>query len=250
MTPNFPSGCALRLNKKGTLTVNDLLQTSLPLDNSTALAMAMLEMAYVASLIVGGGLMLLSTMFGQDADADIDFGDVDVDIDIDADVDTDFTPGTAQDPSAMSLASWFSTQFVVYFLAAFGLVGVVLTYMTTQSKTVVAVAATVAGILIGQSAHHVMRYLKRSSSDSAATTADFFNQPARVTVKVEPTQRGEIAVMIRGRERFVPANPKHNDQTFNVGETVAIISYHAGTAEIVSKEEFEFVSDKPLGDSQ
>ncbi len=226
--------------------MNDSLQTSLLA--AAPIAMVALEIAYIASLIVGGGLMLLSTMFGQDADADVDFGDVDADFDLDTDAD----PGidAPHDASAMSLASWFSTQFVVYFLAGFGLVGVVLTFLTPQSTAAVAVSAVVVGIVTGQSAHHVLRYLKRSSSDSAPTTADFVNKPARVTITVQPTQRGEVAVMVRGRERFVPAKPKHNDQSFNVGDTIVIVSYHAGTAEIVSKEEFEFVANKPLGDSQ
>ncbi len=207
--------------------------------------MAAFETAYIASLIIGGGLMFVSTFLGSDADADIEFGDVDADFDLDVDADADIP----HDPSAMSLAAWFSMQFVVYFLAAFGLIGVVLTYMSDASTMFVAIVAIIVGIAVGQTAHHTFRYLKQSGSDSAPTTADFHARPARVTMMVQPSQRGEVAVMVRGRERFVPARPKHPDQSFNVGDAVVIVCYEAGTADIISKEEHDFVANKPIGES-
>lgn len=225
----------------------DCFATAL-IGQSLLAALPSLATLYIVCLIVGGGLLVVSTVFGGDADAGVD---VDVDLDLDLDVDAEPSVAFAGDNVAhgLPLASWFSIQFVIYFAAVFGLVGTVLTFLTGLGNSGVLITATAAGIVVGQAVHQLLRWLKRTSSDGAVTTRDYLKKFARVTIAIEPPQRGEIAVAVRGRERFVSAVTQRKDDRFKVGEQVVIVAYDSGTAEVVSRNEYEFVTDQQPGGS-
>lgn len=224
---------------------------------------------YVVCAIVGGSLLLISTMsfFGGDADADFDADgagaldadtdfDVDGDVDLDgigADVDVDVHVETtdaagvhvgAGHGGAMGLASWLSVRFLVYFCAVFGILGIILTYMTDYVRGTTFGVSLAGGIVVGQGVHHLFRKLKKSSSNSATTEADYVNQVGRVSVTITHPRKGEVAIPVRMRERFVPAVAKHPGATFKVGEEIGVIAYHGGLAEVVSREEFEFLTHR------
>lgn len=192
---------------------------------------------YIICLVVGGGLLLISTVFGGDADAGVD-ADLDIDVDADADFDIDTHAGGG----AMSLSSWFSVQFVVYFAAVFGFVGTVLTYLSEVSAGAGLGIAIASGLVVGQAVHQLVRYLKRNSSDSSTQIEDYINQPARVTVAIQPPRRGEVAVRIGDGERFVPARTRRPDDSFRIGEAVVVVAIAGGVAEVVSQTEYEFVT--------
>lgn len=201
---------------------------------------------YIVCLIVGGGLIFISTVFGGDTDTDFD---ADVDLDLDAATDA----GVAHaDPgaSSVSLATWFSISFAVYFLGAFGVVGTTLSYASELGSSIVLAAAMAGGIIIGQTAHQVLRYLKRSSGDSAVNTADYLNKDARVTMAIEPPKKGEVAIRLGGRERFVPATARRPDDRFSIGDRVVIVAVSGGTAEVLSQKEHEFLSHSNSGEKQ
>ncbi len=108
--------------------------------SSLLAAASALAAAYVICFIVGGGLLAISTIFGHhtdtDVDADIDV-DFDADVDVGADLDVDADPDTIHIEHAadgVSLATWFSIRFLVYFTATFGAVGTILTYMSSASS--------------------------------------------------------------------------------------------------------------------
>jgi len=239
---------------------------------------------YVVCAIVGGSLLLISTMsfFGGDADADVDADtdfdvdgnvdldgigaevdvdadadiDADVDMDADADVDADVHVETADAADAhagaghvgaMGLASWLSVRFLVYFCAVFGILGIVLTYMTDYAPGMTFGVSLAGGIVVGQGVHQLFRKLKKSSSNSATTEADYVNQVGRVSVTITYPQKGEVAIPVRSNERFVPAVAKHPDTNFKVGEEIGVIAYRGGVAEVVSREEFDFLTHKKLG---
>lgn len=236
-----------------------------------------LPAAYIVCLIVGGGLLLVSVLAGGGSDhsssADLagDVGDGGVDLAPDSGMDTahdfggDNDLGTADaadavdshaggspaaashaHSSAFSLTSWFSIQFVVYALAVFGLIGTTLTYVTTvQPYTVFCIAAG-AGLLLGQGVHQAMRALKRTSSGSEISSEEFVNQPARVSVAIDPGRRGEVVVALRGGERFVAAVARRSDDRFRSGERVVVVGFRAGVAIVTSCQEFEFVSGQSL----
>ncbi len=207
-----------------------------------------LTMIYIICLIVGGGVLVVSTVFGGDGDAGLD-ADVDVDVDIDVDADVAAEGAEAGAAPSLSLSTWFSMQFVVYFVAAFGLVGTVLTYTSTVGSAGTLVASLAAGLVIGQGVHQLMRALRRSSGDSKAMRRDFVNKPARVTIAIKPPERGEVALQVRGREKFVPAWAQRTDDRFEAGSSVVIVTFANGTAHVVSQEEYEFVTDSKTGGS-
>ncbi len=229
-------------------------------DDATLLAVAgVISSAYVICLIVGGGLLLISTVFGGDSDADIeaDFDgglDADFDADFEADLETDFEADVEVDAhvdaahghigdGALSLSSWFSVRFLVYFAAMFGLVGTVLTRMSDTPSHLVLVYAIAGGVVVGQVAHQLMRYLKRTSVDGSLHTQDYVDTLARVTVAIHPPKRGEVAIQIGDGERFVAADAKHKHDAFEPGQTVGVVGLHGGVAVVVSLKEYEFLSD-------
>ncbi len=219
-------------------------------------AMSTMGAGYSILLIVGGGLLVISTLFGGDSDAgldvevDVDFdADIDFDADLDADIDGDALGAAGEHASWLSLSNWFSMQFMVYFAAACGLVGTVLTFLTDMSELAVAAWAVLGGLVIGQGAHQALNSLRRSSGNTQALKHDFLRKIARVTLAVRPPQRGEVAVHVKGVERFVPAKSKRPDDTFEVADSVVIVGFHNGTAEVVSRREYEFLTNSKTGGS-
>lgn len=204
----------------------------------TTLAVSLPELTtlYWVCLIVGGGLILISSVAGGDADGGFD-ADLDVDIDVDADVDLD--TGYVH---ASALASWFSIQFVVFFLAMFGVIGVTMTHLSERTPGVVLTIALCAGLLVGQGVHQLMRKLRRSSGDSTPKTQDYVNKLARVTISVANDKKGEIALRVGRSDRFIPALSKHAHDTFSPDQQVGVVAYRDGVAEVVSRKEFEFLS--------
>ena len=197
----------------------------------TTLAVSLPELTtlYWVCLIVGGGLIVISSVAGGDAD-----GGFDADLDVDLDVDT----GHAH---ASALTSWFSIQFVVFFLAMFGVVGVTLTHLTQRTSGVVLTIAISAGLLVGQGVHQLLRKLRRSSGDSTPKVDDYVNKLARVTITVANEKKGEIALRVGRSDRFIAALAKHSDDTFSPDQQVGVVAYREGVAEVVSREEFEFL---------
>ncbi|MCG8406661.1 MAG: hypothetical protein MI923_15810 [Phycisphaerales bacterium] len=225
---------------------------SYPSGYSAALAeMPSLIGLYWIGLIVGGGLLLISTLTGSDTggDAEVDF-DPDMEGDVDIEADTDMETDAAVEgesvhsaEEALSLANWFSIRFLIYFAAMFGFTGIVLTYMSETGPTTILIIALAGGLLVGQIAHQVFRYLMRSSSDSATKLKDYLNKPARVTIAIKPPDRGEVAIQIGDNERFVAAVARREDDTFDVGQPVGVVGFRAGTAVVVSQKEHEFLNE-------
>jgi len=215
---------------------------------------------YLFCLIVGGGLLVISTTLGGHHDVEVDAGGsldgglgggLDGGLEIDAgDVDglagADVGAGgvsgheVAHDGGALGLSNWLSVRFVVYFLAAFGLVGTVLTYFTELRPVWILGLALIAGVCMGQFVHQVIRTLQRNSVSSESRVEDIVNQPGRVTVAVRPPARGEVGVRVGDREIFLPAIAQRGDDVFEAGAQVMITSYSSGLAEVVSRKEYEF----------
>ncbi len=210
--------------------------------------MSALAVVYVIALIVGGGLLLISVFLGHDSSTDFhadSVGGVEADVSADIHHDADLS----HNGSGISLAKWFSVQFAVYFLAVFGLIGTTMTYMAKAKPQVVLMSATIAGLIIGQVVHRAMRTLKRTSIGSDLTTTDYLKRPARVTIAIEPARRGEVAVASRNGERFLAAVARRHDDRFLTGDRVVVVGFSHGVAEVVSKDEFEFVTNTKSGEN-
>lgn len=222
----------------------------------TLLAVSLPELAgvYWVCLIVGGGLVAISTIAGSHADADVgldadvDLGmDVDVDVDADVDVGADVSADADVDAGHVhvgSLATWFSIRFIVFFMAMFGAVGVTFTYLTDRTSGAVLAYAMVGGLLVGQGVHQLIRKLRRTSGDSTPKPADYVNKLARVTITVTRESKGEVALRVGRADRYIPALARHAHDTFSPDQQVGVVAYQDGVAEVVSRKEYEFLTDK------
>lgn len=211
--------------------------------------MSTFAVLYIVSLILGGGLLLLSLFFGSQGDADL-HADLSADVSSAGHMGGDLHHGpdlAHNNGHGLSLAGWFSVQFAVYFLAVFGLIGTTLTYVTHAAPGAVVLSALAGGVIIGQLVHQAIRALKRSGAGSDLTSEDFLNQPGRVTIAFGPSRRGEIAVPSRNGERFLAAVARRNDDQFKVGDRVVVVAFANGVAEVLSKQEYEFVSSDKAG---
>ena len=212
---------------------------------ATPVLAAVLPTFYVVALIAGGGLLVFSTLLGGDGhSADAHVGGLDAHAsDFHAQTgDLHHGPdGEAGQGHGISLGSWFSVRFVVYFLATFGLIGTVLTKASDTSSTVTLVAALAGGLVIGQLAHQLIRHLALTSVTGITTTRDYVDKSARVTMAIRPPHRGEVAIRIGDSERFVPALSRRDQDAFDAGQSVVVLEFRSGTALVVSQQEYDFL---------
>jgi membrane protein implicated in regulation of membrane protease activity len=222
---------------------------------SLAVTMPDLTILYWICMIVGGSLLVLSMVGAAEGDADVDFDadvslDADVDVEVDADVDADFDADVSADHVGAghggvgSLATWLSVRFLVYFVAVFGVLGVVFTYLTSTGRSATLGVAVLGGMVAGQGVHQLFRKLKQTSGNSTPTVSDYVNKIGRVSIPVTSEQKGEIALRVRRSDRYIPALAKHADATFKAGDEVAVVDYRGGVAEVISRQEFEFLTNK------
>jgi membrane protein implicated in regulation of membrane protease activity len=244
--------------------VPDVSITSNIVANGTALITL-----YWACAIVGLGLLLVSLLGGLHH-AGIDFhadagglpdvhghipADVHADVDIHAGAGVhgggaDALHGaglhhhTAEAHAGSSvLATWFSIRFCIFFIAVFGAVGLVLTHMTQTVPSTAFGVSLLSGLVVGQAVHRLFRKICQTSGDSTPSVGDYVNQIGRVTVAVAQGRVGEVAVSVRGCQRYIPATGKRADASFQAGEEVAVVEYNGGVAVIVPRKEFEFLQD-------
>ena len=211
---------------------------------------------YWICLIVGGGLVLISVLSGHhggDAHAGIsDVGDVghvgdfeapDMHFDTDAlhatdaahvDLGADATDATA---AGAELSQWLSLRFAIYFAAIFGAVGVVLHSMTDISAPWILGLAGLGGFGVGQAVQQTMVYVRRTSGDSSTRPQDYVDKLARVTIPIEPPEKGEIALQVRGTRRYISAASCGKKQQYQKGEEVVVVNYRAGVAEVIGRDE-------------
>jgi len=206
-----------------------------------------------------GAPMDVDLTLDADAAGDVDFSaDTDIDAGLDTDLGGDFGVDASADvhgldgaghAGAMGLASWLSVRFVIYFMAAFGVVGTVLTHLSDTSELFVLLWALVSGLTVGQGVHQLFRRIRKTSGNSALTRRDFLGKVGRVTIAIRAKRKGEIALSVGSGERYVPAAAKHDDHSYETGERVAVIGYTGGIAEVISQKEFEFLNDSQEGKS-
>jgi len=211
-----------------------------------AAGVAGLTTVYWVCLILGGGLLLISSIVGSGADTDIG-GDAsfDADINVDANVGAPGDFGGVGHPhhaGPSSLSSWLSMQFAVFFLAMFGLTGVAMTHLTDTAPGVTAACAVAGGMIVGQAAHQILRRLRLSSGDSTPQPADYVNKPARVTIPMSHQDKGEVVLRIGAGDRHIPAVAQRPEASFAIGDDVAVVRYDDGVAQVISKEEYEFLT--------
>ena len=180
----------------------------------------MLIYLYLFSLIVGGILLAASILLGghdgdldADADADLDLdldAEADLDLDLDAEADLDLDGGGldkdfdagGHGSAGGFLFTFLSLRFWTFFLAFFGLTGLVLTGLDLVSAPWIGLVSALAlGGLSGGSAVSVIRALAKDDSGAIASSRDYVGKTARVIVPADsPAGVGKVRVDIKGAQ--------------------------------------------------
>ena len=185
--------------------------------------------AYLVSLIVGGVLLGASILLGgkdldADADADVDLdvdADADADLDLDADADGEFDKdvGGHGDFSGF-LFMFLSLRFWTFFLAFFGLTGLVLDGLSLVSSEWLGFGLALGmGFGTGALAMRVIRMLGSATSGSAVRSTHYSGKTASRARKRSSSSRW--TGLGRGSRAWIPtARPDRGGPRERFGRAV------------------------------
>jgi len=161
----------------------------------------MLIYIYIASLIIGGVLLGGSIFLGgKDVDAS---GDGHVGDAHGSDGDHALDDGGSDTSDSHGdvtgyLALFLSLRFWTFFLAFFGLTGVVVGGLGLAAPMLALALALGMGALTGVGAATVFRLLGRSEANSAVTNNDYIGRSARVLVPFGKGSTGKVRLQLKG----------------------------------------------------
>jgi hypothetical protein len=214
----------------------------------------MLIYLYLFSLIVGGVLLGASILLGgqdSDADADADF-DADADADFDAQVDGDFDAHGEVDADHgghgdhdhhgsfdgahgsfdFFLTTFRSVRFWTYFLAFFGLTGLVMDGLGLVGSQWIALALAIAmGSASGLGVSAVFRKLAMDETGHVPGAGDYIGKTVRAVVPVEKDGTGKVRLQLAGNTVDVLA-VTDEDEPFDSREEAMIIEMEGTRARI------------------
>lgn len=188
--------------------------------------------AYLFSVVLGGGLLLLSVL------GDILGGDtIDVEIDLDADTDLALDADSDMDGSASKI---LSIRTVVYALFGFGAVGTLLTKIgfVAAAPTTIAYAA-IGGLVSGAMVQKAFAYLRRTESGLLESDDSYIGLPATVTLPLGGGSAGNIAVQRGDRRHTLRALPHASVDPDAVPEgwkSVVVVEMKDGVAYVAPTE--------------
>lgn len=201
----------------------------------------MLIYIYLASLIVGGVLLGASILLGGHDDADLDVeGDADLDLDADADLDVEAEGGLDKDLDVGGhgdlsgiLFSFLSLRFWTFFLAFFGLTGLVLGGLDLVSSPWLGLGLALGmGLGTGFGAMTIIRRLQSDTAGHAVSSSDYVGKTARVVVPFEGQKGvGKVRVDIKGNTVDLLASGLEDDG-YDSKEEVLIIEMEGSRARV------------------
>jgi membrane protein implicated in regulation of membrane protease activity len=174
---------------------------------------------YLGALIFGGVLIGSSILLGGHDDGDFDAdADADLDLDADADADVDADHGDIDKDIPLDGGDFFlwplkSLRFWTFFLAAFGLVGLLLQGFGLADEIPTLIAALGVGGLSGFTAAWAIKKLAYDETGRAAASSDYIGKSAKVLVPVRPKSVGKIRVRVRGQSVDLLATTDEDDLT-------------------------------------
>ena len=196
---------------------------------------------YLASAIIGWAFVGLFLFGGIDSDVDADF-EADVDVDFDADLDGDMDVAGSGFASSIASAglSLLSFRSVTFFLAFFGLTGIVLNVIDA-SAVVTLIAAIGVGVFAWVFNSFVFRALKVADVSSSLKRSDLQGAMGEVVLPISPGHRGRIAIEVAGQRRYLTAAPHDaaKQGAFAVGDRIVVVDLDKGTALVTAIEVLE-----------
>lgn len=139
---------------------------------------------FVLSLVVGGGLLAVSSFAGDAGEADLDLGGGDAD--------------------ALRI---LSIRSLTYFAFGFGVVGTGLRYLGDGSGVSLYLAATIGGLLVAGTSEMTFRYLERTDSGGMESESALVGQIGMMSLPIGRGGAGKVAVERGGRVHTLVARP-------------------------------------------
>lgn len=185
---------------------------------------------YLFSLVVGGGLLGVSILLGGHADTDASGPEVHMDSPPQS-VGHDGGPHAGVE----SYLYWLvSVRFWTFFVAFFGLTGLVFDGLGLAQRWVTLVVAIVMGMVSGGSAMAVLRAVQRRETNSAITTRDYVGKTGRVLVGFGPGGVGKVRIEVKGSVVDVLAMPE-DSRSYAAEDEVIVVEMedlHAKVAHV------------------
>ncbi len=136
------------------------------------------------------------------------------------------TPGNL----AGVFTAFLSMRFWMFFLAFFGLTGLVLDGLDLIPSSGVALAISLAmGLAVGQGTAAVFRYLSASETSTAASVSDYVGQSGRVLVGFGAGSLGKLRLSLKGTTVDVLTSTDE-ERPFVPGEQALVIQMNDTTA--------------------
>tara|TARA_B100001750_G_scaffold246571_1_gene269291 strand:- start:1033 stop:1623 length:591 start_codon:yes stop_codon:yes gene_type:complete len=154
---------------------------------------------YLAALIFGGVLLVSSILLGGHDDADLD-ADADAEMEFEVDEADGVDKSIGAGDGGFLLWPLRSLRFWIFFLAAFGLTGILLRGLGLADEIPTLIAALAMGGVSGWTAASVVRRLMRDETGRAASSKDYIGKTAKVLVPVKPQSVGKIRVRVGGQQ--------------------------------------------------
>ena len=191
---------------------------------------AVLTYLYLGALIFGGVLLGSSILLGGHEDLD---GDLDGDLDVDGDADADGDLDKDIDVGGADFLFWLkSLRFYTFFLAFFGLTGLMLDGFGLVANSWVAFAiATAMGATVGVGATAAIRALSKEQSGENFT---YVGKNAHVLVPVSKGSPGKIRVRVAGN--LVDLLATTDEAEFGANDEALIIEMDGTRARIARVE--------------
>lgn len=189
----------------------------------------MLFYGYVFALIAGGILLGASIVLGGTHEADGDVGGHGAE-------GAGHAGSEDHAPAAFgALAMLISLRFWTFFLAFFGLTGMVFTLFDLAPWLITAVAAAVMGAAAGVGASLIVKQLSGRESNSASSSADYVGKTALVLVPIAKGQLGKVRLTLKGSTVDVLA-ASDEEPGFATKDEVLIVEMDGTTARIARLE--------------
>lgn len=199
---------------------------------------------YIIATILGGGLLIISVLSGLDHDVgdvevsglDMDVAGADVDLSVDADAPSLHMDHDAADHlgSGNLLLGMLRPRNMIFFLTAFGLTGMLLTWSGTAEGTTLGLALGMGGGAWALT-WGVFSWLRRSESGTDALGAsELEGRAGRVVLPLAPGERGRVVCVVADREIYLTArlSPDVN-RALAPGLEVVILTVEGGEAEVI-----------------
>ena len=195
---------------------------------------------YLASAIIGWAFVGLFLFGGIDTDVDADFDadiDADLDADFEADLDGDVSAGGIASSIASAGLSLLSFRSIMFFLAFFGLTGMVLNIIDAGFAATL-VAAIGVGVFAWIFNSFVFRALKVADVSSTLRKSDLRGALGEVVLPINPGHRGRIAIEVGEQRRYLTAESHvaAKQASFAVGDAVVVVELNKGAAQVAPVE--------------